>query len=105
MFVRVDLQRANDAFSKCVNCTDRELRTGSVCPESAVASPSAPSRRNPPSSDDEPDGSFAAMSNIHVPMIDDKTRCKNLLNGLALRPPPASFIINKSHKRGASLMD
>lgn len=38
--------------------TDRELRTGSVWPESPAPSVSAPSRRNPPSSDDEPDGSL-----------------------------------------------
>lgn len=44
------------------DCTDRELRTGSVWPESPAASPSAPSRRNPPSSDEEPEGSFAQTS-------------------------------------------
>lgn len=40
-----------------LDCTDRELRTGSVCPESPAPSPSAPAR-NPPSSDEEPEGSL-----------------------------------------------
>lgn len=71
-----------------VDCTDRELRTGSVCPESPTPAPSPTPAANPPSSDDDSEGSLPhAMSNNYVPIKQSITQCLtySITRGNAIR--------------------